>query len=72
PFDTFFQHNGEWLTLLDIVQSRLPNAEFAFLSGYHTAEITDESIADEALHLITAMQHCGFRSVVGTMWETAD
>jgi hypothetical protein len=31
-----------------------------------------ESIADEALHLTAAMQYCGFRSVVGTMWEMAD
>ncbi|KAI9450791.1 hypothetical protein F5148DRAFT_986813, partial [Russula earlei] len=29
-------------------------------------------IADEALHLTAAMQYCGFRSVVGTMWGMAD
>ena len=34
--------------------------------------ITENSIADEALHLTAAMQYCGFRSVVGTMWEMAD
>ncbi|KAF8270142.1 CHAT domain-containing protein [Lactarius quietus] len=73
PFDASFQlHGGERLTLLEIVRSRLPNAEFAFLSCCHTAEITDESIADEALHLTAAMQYCGFRSVVGTMWAMAD
>jgi hypothetical protein len=73
PFDASFQLDGEErLTLLDIVRSRLPNAEFAFLSCCHTAEITDESIADEALHLTAAMQYCGFRSVVGTMWAMAD
>ncbi|KAH8978018.1 CHAT domain-containing protein [Lactarius akahatsu] len=73
PFDASFQlHGGERLTLLDIVRSRLPNAEFAFLSCCHTAEITDESIADEALHLTAAMQYCGFRSVVGAMWAMAD
>ncbi|KAI9444052.1 hypothetical protein H4582DRAFT_2071649 [Lactarius indigo] len=64
--------DGDRLTLLDIVRSRLPNAEFAFLSCCHTAEITDESIADEALHLTAAMQYCGFRSVVVTMWAMAD
>jgi CHAT domain-containing protein len=58
--------------LLDIIQSRLPNAEFAFLAACHTAELTDESPADEALHLAAAMQYCGFRSVVGTMWAMAD
>jgi CHAT domain-containing protein/tetratricopeptide (TPR) repeat protein len=73
PFDASFKlHGGSRLTLLEIVRSRLPDAEFAFLSCCHTAEITEESIADEALHLTAAMQYCGFRSVVGTMWEMAD
>ena len=73
PFDaSFILRGGNRLTLLDIVRSRLPTAEFAFLSACHTAELTDGSIADEALHLTAAMQHCGFRSVVGTMWAMAD
>jgi CHAT domain-containing protein len=73
PFDASFKlHGGSRLTLLEIVRSRLPDAEFAFLSCCHTAENTEESIADEALHLTAAMQYCGFRSVVGTMWEMAD
>ena len=73
PFEASFKlHGGERLTLLDIVQSRLPDAEFAFLSCCHAAEITEKSLADEALHLTAAMQYCGFRSVVGTMWEMAD
>jgi CHAT domain-containing protein len=73
PFEASFKlHDGERLTLLDIVRSRLPDAEFAFLSCCHAAEITQASIADEALHLTAAMQYCGFRSVVGTMWEMAD
>ncbi|KAH9047457.1 CHAT domain-containing protein [Lactarius deliciosus] len=73
PFEASVKlHGGSRLTLLDIVRSRLPNAEFAFLSCCHAAEITEESIADEGLHLTAAMQYCGFRSVVGTMWEMAD
>ena len=73
PFDASFKlHGGSRLTLLEIVRSQLPDAEFAFLSCCHTAEITEESIADEALHLTAAMLYCGFRSVVGTMWEMAD
>jgi CHAT domain-containing protein len=58
--------------LIDIVRSQLPNAEFAFLAACHTAELTDGSPADEALHLAAAIQYCGFRSVVGTMWAMAD
>ncbi len=60
------------LTLLDIVRSRLPAAELAFLSACHTAQMTDGSIADEALYLTAAMQYCGFRSVVGKMWVIAN
>ena len=73
PFDSSFQlYRGKRLSLIDIVQSQLPNAEFAFLAACHTAELTDESPADEALHLAAAIQYCGFRSVVGTMWAMAD
>ncbi|KAH9959332.1 CHAT domain-containing protein [Russula dissimulans] len=70
PFDASFKLNkGTRLTLLEIVRSQLPTAEFAFLSACHTAEITEESIPDEGLHLAAAVQYCGFRSVVGTRWE---
>jgi CHAT domain-containing protein len=73
PFEASFKlHDGSRLKLLNIVQSRLPDAEFAFLSCCHAAEITAKSVSDEALHLTAAMQYCGFRSVVGTMWEMAD
>jgi CHAT domain-containing protein len=73
PFDASFKlYRGSRLTLLDIVRSQLPNAEFAFLAACHTAELTEESIADEGLHLAGAVQYCGFRSVVGTMWAMAD
>jgi hypothetical protein len=73
PFEASFKlHRGERLTLLEIVQSQLPDAEFAFLSCCHAAEITADSVSDEALHLTAAMQYCGFRSVVGTMWAMAD
>jgi CHAT domain-containing protein len=73
PLDSGFRlYNGQRLSLLDVVRSRLPDAEFAFLSACHTAELADESPADEVLHLAAAMQFCGFRSVVGTMWAMAD
>ena len=73
PFEASFKlYGGSRLTLLDIARCRLPDAEFAFLSCCHAAEITEKSVADEGLHLTAAMQYCGFRSVVGTMWEMAD
>lgn len=73
PFDAPFRlHGGDRLTLLDLARCRFPSAEFAFLSASHAAELTDASHPDEALHLTAAMLHCGFRSVVGTMWAMAD
>ena len=72
PFDASFELHEDSLTLLEIVRSQLTAAEFAFLSACHTAELTEDSIADEGLHLAAAMQFCGFRSVVGTMWAMAD
>ncbi len=73
PFEAGFELYGdERLTLLEIVRSNLPTAEFAFLSACHTAEVTEGSIADEGLHLAAAVQYCGFRSVVGTTWAMVD
>ena len=72
PFDASLELHGDSLTLLNIIGSRLPAAEFAFLSACHTAELTEGSLTDEGLHLAAAMQYCGFRSVVGTMWAMAD
>ncbi|KAI0273397.1 CHAT domain-containing protein [Gloeopeniophorella convolvens] len=73
PLDGCFKlHGGERLTMLDIARTRPPNAEVAFLSACHTAEHADTNDQDEVLHLAAAMQHSGFRSVVGTMWAMAD
>ncbi|KAI9435726.1 CHAT domain-containing protein, partial [Lactarius indigo] len=75
PFDTAFLllRGEERLSLLDIVRSRLTTtAELAVLSVCHAAEWTDALTPDEALHLTAAMQYCGFRSAVGTLWAMAD
>jgi CHAT domain-containing protein len=72
PFDASLVLHKANLTLLEIVRSQLPAAEFAFLSACHTAELTEGSVVEEGLHLAAAMQYCGFRSVVGTMWAMAD
>ncbi|KAH8984990.1 CHAT domain-containing protein [Lactarius hatsudake] len=73
PFNAGFElHGKQRLTLLEVARSRLPAAEFAFLSACHTAEMTEESVTDEGLHLVAAVQYCGFRSVVGTMWAMAN
>jgi hypothetical protein len=73
PFEAGFElYGGERLTLLEIVRAHLPAGELGFLSACHTAEVTEGSIMDGGLHLAAAVQYCGFRSVVGTMWAMAD
>uniref|UniRef100_A0A8H8CHR0 CHAT domain-containing protein n=1 Tax=Psilocybe cubensis TaxID=181762 RepID=A0A8H8CHR0_PSICU len=59
------------LPLLDIIRARLPNAELAFLSACFSAA-GDVFTPDETIHLAAALQFCGFRSVVGTLWEMND
>ncbi|KAH9069377.1 hypothetical protein EDB83DRAFT_2518508 [Lactarius deliciosus] len=75
-FDASFKLHGENLILLEIVRSQLPTANFAFLSAAnsacHTAELTEDSIADEGLRLAAATQFRGFRSVIGAMGAMAD
>ena len=72
PFHVSFElHGDSHLTLLDVIQARLPNAELAFLAACHTAA-GDPNTPDETIHLAAALQFCGFRSVVGTLWATAD
>ncbi|KAH9057174.1 CHAT domain-containing protein [Lactarius vividus] len=65
-------HGEDRLTLHDIANSRLPPAEFAFLSACHTAELTDGHDPTEGLNIAAAMQYHGFGSVVGTMWDMVD
>ena len=45
-----------------------------FLGECFAAEVVvaRKGSGDEVLHLAAAMQFCGFRSVVGTMWAMAD
>jgi len=72
PFHASFQlHGSSRLTLLDLIQARLPNAELAFLSACHTAS-GGLTTLDETIHLAAALQFCGFRSVVGTLWAMED
>ncbi|PSR79574.1 hypothetical protein PHLCEN_2v6985 [Hermanssonia centrifuga] len=74
PFKSgFVLHNNKKLTLRDIMQARLPNAELAFLAACHSAAMESESeTPDEVLTLAAAMQFCGFRSIVGTLWTMSD
>ncbi|EJD03002.1 uncharacterized protein FOMMEDRAFT_156360 [Fomitiporia mediterranea MF3/22] len=72
PLNSSFKVSDRGLTLLDIIQGNIPNAEFAFLSACHTAEQPPSVTQDEVLHLAATMQFSGFRSVIGSMWELLD
>ncbi|KAI0059187.1 TPR-like protein [Artomyces pyxidatus] len=73
PFNSSFElHDQSRLTVRDIMEARLPSAEFAFLSACHSAASSTDGIPDEVIHLAAGMQFCGFRSVVGTLWAMED
>ncbi|KAG2094850.1 CHAT domain-containing protein [Suillus discolor] len=71
PYNSHFVMRDEDLTLLDIMEIDIPNAEFAFLSACHTA-VGDEETPDEVIHLAAGLQFSGFKSVIGTLWQVDD
>ncbi|KAJ6584583.1 CHAT domain-containing protein [Mycena capillaripes] len=71
PFQSSFELYDGHITLLDLIRSRRPNAQLAFLSACNTATGEWET-PDETLHLAAALQFSGFQSVVGTLWPMAD
>ncbi|KAG1875793.1 TPR-like protein [Suillus subluteus] len=71
PFESSFAMRDGPLMIKDIIRSNWENSEFAFLSACHTT-VGDEKSPDESIHLAAAMQFCGFRSVIGSMWSVDD
>ena len=71
PFESAFALHDGHFTIERIIQCELRNAQFAFLSACQTT-VGDEESADEVMHLASAMQFAGFRSVIGTMWAVMD
>ncbi|KAJ6545703.1 CHAT domain-containing protein [Mycena capillaripes] len=59
------------LTLSNIIQLSLPNADLAFLSACQTATGSKE-LQDESVHLAAGMLLAGYRGVIGTMWSIMD
>ncbi|KAK0478892.1 hypothetical protein IW261DRAFT_1593971 [Armillaria novae-zelandiae] len=59
------------LTLPAIMRSRSPQGEFAFYSACNTASSPDQT-SGEVVNLASAMEVCGFRSVVGTLYPIHD
>ncbi|KAI9573063.1 CHAT domain-containing protein [Boletus coccyginus] len=71
PFESAFALRDGQFTIQRIIGCNLKNPEFAYLSACHTT-VGDEESPDEAIHLASAMQFSGFRSVTGTMWAVDD
>ncbi|KAJ7267932.1 TPR-like protein [Mycena rebaudengoi] len=59
------------LTLSNIIQLSLPNADLAFLSACQTAT-GSQKLQDESVHLTAGMLLAGYRGVIGTMWSIDD
>jgi len=71
PFESAFAMRDGHFTIQRIIGCNLKNPEFAYLSACHTT-VGDEESPDEVIHLASAMQFAGFRSVIGTMWAVDD
>ncbi|KAJ7906917.1 CHAT domain-containing protein [Mycena leptocephala] len=59
------------LTLSNIIELSLPNADLAFLSACQTAT-GSQKLQDESVHLAAGMLLAGYRGVIGTMWSIMD
>ncbi|KAJ7077447.1 CHAT domain-containing protein [Mycena epipterygia] len=59
------------LTISNIIELSLPNADLAFLSACQTATGSQE-LQDESVHLTAGMLLAGYRGVIGTMWSIMD
>jgi CHAT domain-containing protein len=58
--------------MADLIKARLSKAELALLSACHSAATDVRNTPDEVIHFAAALQFCGFRSVVGTLWGMFD
>jgi CHAT domain-containing protein len=65
-----YDYASQPLTVAAISVLRLQNAAMAFLSACSTA-ISNEKLADEAVHITAAFQLAGYSKVIGTLWPNA-
>jgi CHAT domain-containing protein/tetratricopeptide (TPR) repeat protein len=71
PLESAFALHDGHFTIQRIIGCDFKNPKFAYLSACHTT-VGDEKSPDEVIHLASAMQFVGFRSVIGTMWAVDD
>ena len=64
-------HSTRPLTVAAVSQLRLTHADLAYLSACETT-VTNQHLADEALHITAAFLLAGYRHVIGTLWPIDD
>lgn len=62
---------GKRLTLKELVELKIPHAEFAFLSACQSAK-GDVTLPEEHIHLAAGMLTAGYQGVIATMWSIRD
>jgi CHAT domain-containing protein len=65
-------HQAAPLTVAALSRVLLDHALLAYLSACGTALNTSGRLADEVIHLASAFQLAGYRTVVGTLWAIND
>ncbi|KAF9027249.1 hypothetical protein BDZ89DRAFT_987424 [Hymenopellis radicata] len=63
--------DGAILTISQLAEMNLSNAELVFLSACETAMGCDK-VSEEAIHIAAAMLFVGFRGAIATMWSISD
>ncbi|WP_326809982.1 CHAT domain-containing protein [Streptomyces scopuliridis] len=64
-------HAERPLTVRDLARLRLPSVRLAYFSACDTLRTSPE-LADEAVHIVSALQIAGFPHVVGSLWHVDD
>ncbi|MDI3409236.1 CHAT domain-containing protein [Streptomyces cavernicola] len=64
-------HGERPLTVRDLARLRLPSVRLAYLSACDTLGTSPE-LADEAVHIVGALQIAGFPHVIGSLWHVDD
>lgn len=65
-------HEQDLFTVASLTPVRLHGAQLAYLSACRTAAVDAATLADEAIHLVSAFQLAGYPHVIGTLWEIND
>ena len=60
------------LTVSDLISLNIESAKFAYLSACHTSTMRNFRLLDESISLSSAVQLCGYPSVVGSLWQVGD